>query len=113
MLSQEIKKSLVFARLHIEQTCHDLVVAARLLQTSTDDFTNVRARDFALHEQRIDCCPERLPLINKALVKIVGDGSPALTPRMKRDVLLDPDFRREILDLDGAPLDGHHHPLDN
>src|SRR5438093_9200473 len=33
MLAQEVQKSLVIARLHVEQARHDLVVAARLFRS--------------------------------------------------------------------------------
>src|SRR5689334_8294684 len=50
MFSQEVKEPLVVARLHVEQTRDDLVVAARFLQTLTHDLADVRPRDLALHE---------------------------------------------------------------
>jgi hypothetical protein len=68
MLSQEIEKSFVFALFHVEQSRHDLVIAARFLEPAPDDFADVRSRDFALHEQGVDRGPERLALIDETLV---------------------------------------------
>ena len=47
MFAQKVEKSLVVARLHVEQPCHDLVVAPGLLKTLANKVPDVAARDLA------------------------------------------------------------------
>src|SRR5262245_50860260 len=98
MLSQEIEETLVIPRLHVEEPRHDLVVAARFFQAAAHDFSNVRARDLAVHEERIDGGPERLALLEHALVEIVGHGAAPLALRTQRHRILHLDLRRQMLD---------------
>src|SRR6266511_2990729 len=65
VLAQEVQELLVVARVHVEQASHDLVVAARLFQPLADQVAHIRARDLALHVQRIHDGPERLTLFEK------------------------------------------------
>ena len=49
VLPQKIQEPLVIARLHIEETRHDPIIAARFLEPAADDLANVGARDIPVH----------------------------------------------------------------
>src|SRR5215831_7673906 len=93
MFSQEVEEPFVVARLHVEQTRDDLVVAARFLQTLAHDLADVRSRDLALHEQRIDRDPERLALLHHPLIQIVCNGTATFASRLQADRILLPEVR--------------------
>src|SRR5262249_27893893 len=113
VLAEEIQEPLVLARIHVEQARHDLVVASRLLESAADDFPDVRARDLAIHEQRVHRRPEGFTLLDDALVEIVGDRAPALTCRPERDGVVAANVRREIARVDGRLLHGDDDSLDD
>src|SRR5688572_33509708 len=72
VLPEEVEEPLVVARLHVEETRHDLVVAARLLEPAANHLAHVRPRDLAVHEQRIHGRPDRLGLFANAFMGLVG-----------------------------------------
>src|SRR5580765_167877 len=113
MFSEEIQEPFVVARVHVEDTRDDLVVAAGFLQAFPDDFAHVRPRDFALHEQRVDRCPERFTVFSQPLVQVVGDRAAALAPRPEADGVLRSDIGRQVLGHNLRALGIDHQPLDH
>src|SRR5690242_7658752 len=113
VLAEKIQEALVLARIHVEQTRHDLVVAARLLESPADDLPDVRARDLAIHEERIDRRPERFALLDNALVEIVGDRATALAFRTERHRVVAANLHGQIADVDDRLLDGDDDSLDH
>src|SRR5205085_7225457 len=73
VLAEEIEEALVIALLHIEHAGHDLVIPARFLQPLAHQIAYAAARDLALHVQRVDSGPERLPLLSDSLEELVSD----------------------------------------
>src|ERR1700755_1655878 len=65
---QEVQESLVIARLHVEETGHDSIIASGFLQTAADELADMFACEIALHEKRIHRRPKRFLLIDEALV---------------------------------------------
>src|ERR671931_1096452 len=78
VLAEEVEEALVVGRLHVEHPRHDLVVPARLLQPAAHQVAQVAARDLPPHVERIDGRPERLVLVDEALVEVVDDRAPPL-----------------------------------
>src|SRR5262249_36299254 len=112
MLPQKVQEALVVAGLHVEQARDDLVIAPSFFQAATHDFADVRTRNLALHEERIDSRPERLTLLEHALVQIVGHGASTFTLGAQGDRVLRADFRRQVLGVDQAALNRHDETLD-
>jgi len=112
VLPEEVQESLVVASLHVEEPRHDLIVSARFLETSTDDFTHVGARDFSVHEQRIHRGPERLVLFDHALVEIIRDGASTFPFWPQQHGVVRPDLRRQMLDANRRSADRDYESLD-
>ena len=60
VLAKEVEKPLVVLRWHVEGRDEQLVVAARVLETEADDFSEVMSGEIAGHEWLIDHRPEGL-----------------------------------------------------
>src|SRR5688572_15088869 len=100
MLAEEIQEPLVIAGFHVEESCHDLVVATGFFQTASHDFAHVAPRNLALHVQRVDGRPEGLTLIEHPLVQVVRNRAPPLALWPERNRILDADFHGEMIELD-------------
>src|SRR5262249_27750726 len=81
VLAQEVQKLLVVAWIHVEQLAHDLVVAARLLESFADDVAHVLPSNLTLHVERIYGGPERFAFLGELLVEVVGDRASPLALR--------------------------------
>src|SRR5262245_18759731 len=113
VLAQEIQKPLVVARLHVEELRHYLVIATRVLEPLAHEIAHIAARDLALHVERIDNGPERLPLLHQLLVEVICDRAATLLLRSEADGLVRPDLHRQVLRRHGLAAAGDDQALDD
>ena len=113
MLPEEVQELLVVVRIHVEQLHDDLVASASLLETALHEVPDIRLGDLTLHVEWVDRRPERLPIIDKLLIELVGYSAPPLASGSEGHVAFGPNLHRKI-------VDGHHfspsaddHTLDN
>src|SRR5206468_5253109 len=88
MFSEKIQETFVVPRVHVEDARDDLVVAPRFFQALPHHLANVRARDFALHEERIHRGPERFAVLGQPLIEIVRNRTAAFTSRTETNGIL-------------------------
>src|SRR5262245_37184869 len=113
VLPQEIQEALVVTRLHVEEPQHDLIVAARFLESLVDEIAHVVARDLAVHVERVDGGPERLALFDQLLEEIVGDGAAALAARPRPNLSRRANLGRQIVELNDLVAAGDDQALDD
>src|SRR5262245_22169730 len=74
VLPEKTQEPLVVARLHVEQTQDNPVVASGFLQPLSHEIPDLITCDFAPHVERIDRRPERFPILDQSSKKVIGNS---------------------------------------